>query len=262
MTLKTVPIKTVPFDDCYDEDLEISQAIDEVWEPGHWDLAVKLTGDPKISSLAEIMRHTLYQARFNLKNILHFDSETDMETLETVSWETGAAIIRRELDSLLFGINRIMDLLILMITIIYDIQIPDPEVRFQDFFPRAEAGGNSKSFVIFNELKRKDSILAGQLSAFYFSAENKLLHGLIHQNGLQNPSSSIQYMTLSPHHGNRVSFDSSYTNRQTYIFDAGLVINLEKTYRETVCKFGRIIFNHLNYEPILVHYFSGYQPME
>lgn len=255
-------LNTVSFDTYYDEDPEISRAIDEVWEPGHWELAVKLTGDPQITYLAEILRYTLYQARYNLKNILHFDSETSMETMGTGGRETGAAIIRCELDSLLFGLNRVMDLLILMITIIYGIQIPDPEVRFQDFLPRAEAGGNSRSFLIFNELKRKDSILAGQLSAFYFSVENKLLHGLILHHGFRNPSSSVQYMTLSTRQGDKASFDSSYTKDQTYIFDAGLLINLEKVYRETVCKLGRIIFNHLNYEPILAHYFSGYQPGE
>lgn len=250
------------YDVCCEGDSEISQTIDEVWKPDHWELAVKLTGDPQIMSLAEIIRSKLYQARFNLKNILQFDSETGMETMATGSREVGAAIILCELDSLLFGLNRIMDLLILMITIIYGIQVPDPEVRFQDFFPRAEAGGNSNSFLIFNELKRKDSILAGQLSAFYFSAENKILYGLFHQNGFPNPSLPYQYMALSPHHGNGVSFDSPYTKKQTCIFDAGLVVKLEKAYRETVCKFGRIIFNHLNYEPILVHYFSGYQPVE
>lgn len=251
------------FDVYFDDDWETSQDIDEIWEPGHWELAVKLTGDQKILSLAEIIRFKLYQARFNLKNILNYDPKINgAETAETDSREINAVIIQCELDSLLFVLNRIMDLLALMITIIYGIQLTHAEIHFQDFFPRATGFINSKSFVIFNELKRKDSILAGQLSAFYFSAENKLLSGLLYKSGFPNPSFPIKYEGHSMNHQDPDCSESPRPRTETYIFHAGSVIQLEKAYREAACKFGRIIFNHLNYEPILTHYFPSYQSME
>lgn len=253
----------MPFDAYVDDDWEISQAIDEIWEPGHWDLAAKLTGDQKIPSLAGIIRFKLFQARCNLKNILNYDPKIHgAETAEAGSREISAVIVQCELDSLLFVLNRIMDLLALMVTIIYGIQITHAEIRFQDFFPRTTGFINSKSFLIFNELKRKDSILAGQLSAFYFSAENKLLSRLLHKNGFLNPAFPIEYEGQSANHQSVDSSESPYSKREAYNFHAGSVIQLEKAYREAVCKFGRIIFNHLNYEGILVHYFPGYQPVE
>lgn len=253
----------MPIDAYFEEDLETSRAIDEIWEPSHWELAVKLTGDQTIFSLAEIIRFKLYQARFNLKSILNYDSKIgDGPMTETSGREISAVIIQCELDSLLFVLNRIMDLLAVMITMIYGIQITHAEIRFQDFFPRATGFINSKSFLIFNELKRKDSILAGQLAAFYFSAENKLLSGFLHKNGFLNPSFPIQYEGNSPSHEGAVSSGSHPSKSEAYIFNTGSIVQLEKAYREAACKFGRIIFNHLNYEPILVHYFSGYQPVE
>jgi hypothetical protein len=253
----------MPFDGYFDDDWETSQDIDEIWEPGHWELAAKLTGDQKILSLAEIIRFKLYQARFSLKNILNYDPKVNgAETAETGSGEITAAIIQCELDSLLFVLNRMMDLLALMITIIYGIQVTHAEIRFQDFFPRTTGFINSKSFLFFNELKRKDSILAGQLSAFYFSAENKLLAELLHKSGFPNPAFPIKYEGHSVNHQDAGCSESPYPKREAYIFHAGSVIQLEKAYREAACKFGRIIFNHLNYEPILAHYFPGYQPVE
>lgn len=253
----------MPADAYFDKDWETSEAIDEIWEPGHWELAVKLTGNQTILSLAEIIRFKLYQARFNLKNILDNDLKiSDLPMNETGSREISAIIIQCELDSLLFTLNRIMDLLAVMITIIYGIPITQAEIRFQDFFPSRNPFINSKSFLIFNELRRKDSILADQLSSFYFSAENRLLARFLHKNGFPNHSFSIQYDCRSSNQEDAVSPGKHDAKNEAYIFNAGSVTQLEKAYREAACKFGKVIFDHLNYEPILVHYFPGYQPAE
>jgi hypothetical protein len=253
----------VPFDDFYEQNDEINHSIDEIWEPIHWEMAAKSANNHKVPLLANIIRFKLYQARFNLKNILDFDIKNNgTETGGTGDLKINTIIIQCELESFLFVLNRIMDLLTLMITIIYAIQIPDSEVHFQDFFPRAGVGCNSKSFLIFNELKRKDSILAGQLSDFYFSAENKLLYGIFQQHGFLNSSLSVKYAIQSPEPEDGVSSENHFEDIEPGIFHAGSVIQLEKAYREAVCKFGQIVFNHLNYGPVLAHFFPGYQPLE
>ena len=256
----------MPFDNSCGEDTEINQTIHEIWEPERWELAVKLTGDSKILFLAEIIRSKLVQSRFHLKNILYFDIETgDTESFNTSGADGGRInnqIIQYELESLLYILNRILDLLAALIAIIYGIHIPDGEVHFQDFFPRSGGGNHSKSFLIFNELRRKDTILAGQLSAFYFSEENRLLLGCLQHQHFSNPFIPVKYVSQPSTTGHEIHADSFSTQYKAGIFDAGSVIMLEKTYREAVCKFGRIIFNHLNYQPILIHYFSGYQALE
>lgn len=253
----------MPVDAYFDEDWETSQTIDEIWESSHWELAVKLTGNPKIPSLAEIIRNKIYQARFELKNILNYDPKVrDLQMNETGSQEINAVVIQCELDSLLFTLNRTMDLLAIMILIIYGIKFTQAEIRFRDFFPRATGFINSESFLIFNELKRKDSILADQLSSFYFSAENKLLSGFLHKNRFPNPSFVKKYDGYSLNRENITPPGKNYSNSEACILNADSAVQLEKAYREAACKFGRLIFDHLNYAPILVHYFSGYQPAE
>lgn len=252
----------MPVDAYFDEDWNTSQAVDEIWESNHWELAVKLIGDPQISSLVEIIRNKIYQARFDLKNILNYSSKVpSLQMDETDSREISTVIIQYELDFLFFTLYRIMDLLAVLITIIYGIKITRPEIRFRDFFPQATGLINSGSFLIFNELKRKDSILAEQLSSFYFSAENKLLSGILQKNGFSDPS-FFKYAGYSLNYKDIVLPGKNHSKSETYVLSIDSVARLEKAYREAACKFGRLIFNHLNYEPILIHYFSGYQTVE
>ncbi len=244
--------------DCFKVDQEIGREINRVWHSNHWELDSKITANLKVLSLASIIRHKLHQVQFNLENILKQDKIIqDTRFGGRDGWETSAVIIQCELESMLFTFNRIMNLLSGMVAIIYEIKTNINEVRFKDFFPSLMS---AKPF--FNELQRKDSILAEVLSSFYFSAENKIIMGFLNKKG-------FQYITLAKIFSLYSSKDVIQNKTEKYgcktgewSFNAKMAVEFERTCRQAICKLGYLMFNHLNDEPIRINYFPGYQPVE
>jgi hypothetical protein len=244
--------------DCFEVDQETSREINRIWQPNHWELASKTTGDPRVLSLVGIIRFKLHQVQFNLENILE-----QAQTIQA-AWtngkngsETSAFIIRCELESMLFTFSRIMNLLAGMIAIVYEIKTNFNEVRLKDFFPSLMS---TKPF--FNELQRKDLILAELLSSFYFSAENKLIMSFLNKNGFQNTAPARRYSLYSDKDAAQNEAGEYGFRTGELLFQAEMAIKLEKACRHVICKLGQLMFNHLNYEPIRINYFPGYQPVE
>ncbi len=228
--------------DYFEADQEIRREINHVWHPEHWEMAAKLTGDPEILSLAGAIHCKLHQVRYYLENILQQDQKM-MKPGEhsKQDWKISAFIMKCEIESLLLALHQTMDLMAGMIATVYGIKTNVSEISLKDFFPSLI---NSKPF--FNELQRKDPILVEQISSFYFSVENKLMMKLLYPNG--------------PHSLAFTGGSSSYKMEVQTGLDAQTMMRIEKAYRQVVCLLGQIMFNHLNYEPVLIQYFPGYQP--
>ncbi|HEX3047003.1 MAG TPA: hypothetical protein VHY08_19775 [Bacillota bacterium] len=218
---------------------ELEIKIEQVWKEDNWSPMV--IHHPKFLEIAPFIRSIKFkldQAVYHLENVLNYESKVQ-DVLVTQNYHTNLMTTKYELDSLIYALNSVKDILAKLICTVYDINKKNiDEIYFSTLV--------NKKTDEYRKLKIKKPTLFSHLVSFNKTEERKFVqnycNSIKHQDALLthtvlNQDNKADVLTMIP--------DPKNPKQELVRVFAPKV---EEKHREAICAAGQIIIPDLGYK--------------